>query len=119
MDLNRLPIRTPIQKPIKEIVNTTNEINERLKNIDTSKKASETPTASASMLVANAKVNILLVPLSFFSISRETEASVLAPSQIIFIPNRESRTNAIQWSYALIHFENCKPIPNPIETIPT
>ncbi len=96
MDLNRLPIRTPIPKPTNEIVKTTSPITKRLRGIDTSKKASETPTASASILVANAKVNVLLLPTLFSCETEETEVSAFAPSQIIFIPKSDNKKKAIQ-----------------------
>ena len=72
--------------------------------ISTSIHANETPTASASMLVATARGSIVLTENESSSCSSSPKASL-----IIFAPISASRMNAIQWSMLVMSHSNCFP----------
>ena len=63
----------------------------------TLRNASETPTASASMLVATASKNIFFTPISALTFSSSSNDSF-----IIFPPMNKSKIKAIQCEYFVI-----------------
>ncbi len=74
-------------KVIKPMINTAN-------TMSTERKAKETPTANASMLVATPSVS------KCFKLINQSagSSSELTPSRIIFTPISTSKAKAIQWS---------------------
>lgn len=67
--------------------------------IATLKKAKVTPTASASMLVATARVNIVATAKLFFSFWAQSQSSSFSKDSLSMLPPIiASNTNATQWS---------------------
>ena len=94
-DLNLAPNTFPIFTPARDMANVTTPMNETAVTISMRKKANETPTASASMLVAKASGSICA---SFTEVSPAGQTSFLKLPTIIFPPRKQSKANAIQWS---------------------
>ena len=89
----------------------------------TSKKANDTPTAKASMLVAMAIMSIVLNPVQLQAHSAvvccplSVNSSSDKASLIILTPIMSNNPNAIQWSNDVIRCSNCAPRKYPINGI--
>lgn len=101
----------PTFKPIAEIINVVAPINDTAATMLTSgSSAKVTPTASASILVATAKINIETKANE----SPDESSSGENASLIILIPISAKSPKAIQWSKELMYFLNAEPKKYPI-----
>ena len=103
----------PIFKPMIDRRNVVAPIIATADHISTARTANETPTASASMLVATAIISMVCAEKSGSGLTFSREKD----SRIMFIPINPSRKKAIQWSMDETKFENVTPRKNPISGI--
>ncbi len=112
-DLNRVPKKQPTWTPIADKKKVVAAMIEAASIMLTFRKANETPTASASILVATARGSMamgLKEGLGQESGSRD--------SLIILPPMRSKRKKTIQWSNPLTSVLNLAPTKYPISGIP-
>ena len=97
-DPKKFPMATPTKLKIKVVTPIINIAVQIL----TCRKANVTPIAKASMLVAIANKNIVLI--SFFE--EFLSSSSPKASRIILAPIKNNNPNAIQWSILVIKLSN-------------
>jgi hypothetical protein len=113
---NIFPILTPAKENKKVVIPMT--VTDFHKSTD--KKAKDTPTAKASMLVAIAIISIVLKPVLLHEHSAvgccpsSADSSSDKASLIILTPMTSNNPNAIQWSKDVIICSNCAPRKYPI-----
>ena len=104
-DLYFVPNIFPIFTPAAERVNVVTPIKDTAAIRCTFRNAKVIPTARASILVATARRNMVLMSSDSFSSSHSPEQAYL----IILAQMIPSRINAIQWSMAVILSRNWTP----------
>ena len=104
-DLYFIQNTLPTFTPIADRINVVHPMKVTAQTMFTCKNANVTPTASASILVATARANIVFTSKLAFSSSSSSSLDYL----IILIPMIPRRTNAIQWSICVIMDSNWLP----------
>ena len=95
LDLYRAPKTLPSLTPSADRAKVMVPMKTTAGTMSTFRKAKETPTASASMLVAMASGNMVFASKRSLCSSQSAQEK---DSRIMFAPMKASRMNAIQWS---------------------
>ncbi len=102
----------PNSIPMNDVIKVTTPIQRAGRNISSVVAVRDTPTASASILVAIPRMMSDLSPKMFLVVT--SSSSHLYPSYAILAPIYPRSPNAIQWSYLSIVAANILATPNPM-----